>query len=143
LHDALVPKLTEAKLTATAAVENQALPAVVWLSASGVGFDRSAWQALSDAAQAEAERLTVDLDRAAPPRSQGELFGSGWKWDSPQHVAEALRAVGHAVADTDDDTLAAIDHPLAALLRDYRAAKKLATTYGPKWLKGSCRSGRI
>jgi hypothetical protein len=143
LHDALTPKLAAAGLTDTAAIENRALPAVAWLASSGVGFDRAAWLALADGAQAEAERLAGELDRAAPPRSQGELFGSGWKWDSPQHVAEALQAVGHAVADTDDDTLAAIDHPLAGLLRDYRAAKKLATTYGGKWLKGAYRDGRV
>jgi DNA polymerase-1 len=143
LHDALVPKLAEAKLAGTAAMENRALPAVAWLSSSGVGFDRAAWLALADGALAGADRLAAELDRAAPPRSQGEMFGSGWKWDSPQHVAEALRAVGHSVAGTDDDTLAAIDHPLAALLRDYRAARKLASTYGATWLKGSDRDGRV
>jgi DNA polymerase-1 len=143
LHDALAAKLAAANLTDAAAIENRALPAVAWLAAAGVGFDRAAWQALADGARAEAERLAGELDRAAPPRSQGEMFGSGWKWDSPQHVAEALRAVGHAVEGTDDDTLAAIDHPLAALLRDYRAARKLATTYGPAWLKNSCRDGRV
>jgi DNA polymerase-1 len=143
LHNVLMPKLAAAGLTETAAIENRALPAVAWLSSSGVGFDRAAWLALADGAQAEAERLAGELDRAAPPRAQGELFGSGWKWDSPQHVAAALAAVGQAVAGTDDDTLAALDHPLAALLRDYRAAKKLATTYGAKWLKGSDRDGRV
>jgi DNA polymerase-1 len=71
------------------------------------------------------------------------MFGSGWKWDSPQHVAEALKAVECDVADTDDNTLAALDHPLAALLRDYRAAKKRAGTYGPGWLKGSYAGGRV
>jgi DNA polymerase I-like protein with 3'-5' exonuclease and polymerase domains len=143
LHDALVPKLAEAKLTDTAAIENGAVPAAAWLSSSGVGFDKAAWLALADGAQAETERLAGELDRAAPPRPQGELFGSGWKWDSPQHVAEALRAIGRPVADTDDDTLAALDHPLAVLLRDYRAAQKLATTYGATWLKGSDRGGRV
>jgi hypothetical protein len=135
--------LAEAGLTDTSDIENRALPAVVWLTSSGVGFDRNSWQALAEAARAESERLASELDRAAPPRSQGEMFGSGWKWDSPQHVAEALQAVGHVVEDTHDNTLATIDHPLAALLRDYRAAQKLASTYGVKWLKESYRDGRI
>jgi DNA polymerase I-like protein with 3'-5' exonuclease and polymerase domains len=143
LHDALVPKLTEAGLAAAASIENRVVPAVVWLSSSGVEFDRVAWQGLADSAKAEAERLTAELDRAAPARTQGEMFGTGWKWDSPQHVAEALQAIGHAVADTHDNTLAAIGHPLAALLRDYRAAQKLAKTYGPNWGKGAYRDGRI
>jgi DNA polymerase-1 len=143
LHHALAPKLEAAGLTEAAAIENRALPAVAWLAAVGVGFDRDCWRALAETAEAEAERLAGDLDRAAPPRSQGELFGSGWRWDSPQHVAEALKAVGCEVADTDDNTLAGIDHPLAALLRDYRAAKKLATTYGPKWLTKGYAGGRV
>src|SRR4029077_3361095 len=54
-----------------------------------------------------------------------------------------LKAVGHVVEGTDDDTLAAIDHLLAALLRDYRAMKKLNSTYGGKWVKKSYTGGRI
>jgi DNA polymerase I-like protein with 3'-5' exonuclease and polymerase domains len=143
LHDALTPKLAEAELTETAAIEHAALPALAWLSAAGVGFDTDAWLTLATEAAAEAERLSGELDRLAPPPSQPELFGSGWKWTRPKHVAAALAAVGHPVEHADDNTLAAIDHPLAALLRDYRAAKKRAGTYGPHWLKGSYAGGRI
>jgi DNA polymerase-1 len=143
LHNALVPKLAAAGLTGAAAIENRAVPAVAWLAAAGVAFDRAAWQALADDARAEADRLAGELDLAAPPRAQGELFGSGWKWDSPKDVAAALQAVGCAVPGTDDDTLAALDHPLAARLRDYRAAKKRATTYGSQWLKNSYAGGRV
>jgi DNA polymerase-1 len=143
LHDALAPKLAEAKLTDAAAIENRALPAVAWLASAGVAFDKDAWQALATEAAAEAERLEGELDAVAPKRAQGEMFVSGWKWDSPQHVAEALKAIGNPVAGTADDTLAALDHPLAGLLRDYRSAKKRATTYGPKWLKGSDWRGRV
>jgi DNA polymerase-1 len=113
------------------------------LAEAGVGFDKGWWDALAAEAHVEADRLAAELDRAAPPRAQGEMFGSGWKWDSPDHVKGALAAVGCGVEDTDDNTLAAVDHPLAALLRDYRAAKKLTTTYGAKWLKGSYRGGRV
>jgi DNA polymerase-1 len=71
------------------------------------------------------------------------MFGSGWKWDSPKDVAAALKAAGCAVPNTDDDTLAALDLPLANLLRHYRAAKKRATTYGPQWLKNSYAASRV
>jgi DNA polymerase-1 len=143
LHDALAPKLAAAGLTGAAAIENRAVPALAWLAAAGVAFDRAAWHALADDARAEADRLAGELDRAAPPRAQGELFGSGWKWDSPKDVAAALKAVGCDVPGTDDDTLAALGHPLAKHLRDYRAAKKRSTTYGPQWLKGSYRDCRV
>src|SRR5262249_13343104 len=64
-------------------------------------------------------------------------------WDSTRDVAEALAAVGSPVEDTDDNTLAGLDHPLAGRLRDYRAAKKLAGTYGLKWLEYVAAGGRI
>ncbi len=143
LHDALAPKLADAGLSEAAAIENRALPAVAWLSSTGVAFDRGCWRTLAGDAQAEADRLTAELDRSAPPRAQGELFGSGWKWDSTQHVQEALAAVGCPVEDTDENTLAALDHPLAGLLRDYRAARKLTGTYGLKWLEHVGADGRI
>jgi DNA polymerase I-like protein with 3'-5' exonuclease and polymerase domains len=143
LDTALTARLADVGLAAAAAIENRALPAVTWLASSGVGFDRPVWEALATGATVEAERLAGELDAVAPARAQGEMFGSGWKWDSPSDVAEALAAVGCPVADTHDATLAALDHPLATLLRDYRAAKKLATTYGPAWLKGGYAGGRV
>jgi DNA polymerase I-like protein with 3'-5' exonuclease and polymerase domains len=143
LHTVLTTKIADAKLTEAVAIENAALPAVAWLSGAGVGFDRNAWQALTVEAKAEAERLTAELDRLAPPRPQ-EFFGSGWKWDSPKDIMTALALAGcGGLKNTADDTLAALDHPLAALLRDYRAATKRSTTYGSTWLKGSYHDGRV
>jgi DNA polymerase-1 len=143
LHDVLRAKLAAARMTEAAAIENAALPAVAWLAGAGVGFDKACWDGLAAAAQGESEQLAAELDCVAPQRTQPEMFGSGWKWDSPEHVKEALAAVGLPVADTHDNTLAAVDHPLAALLRDYRAATKLATTYGPGWVKDSYAQGRV
>src|SRR5262249_34669281 len=42
-----------------------------------------------------------------------------------------------------DETLARIDHPLAALLRDYRAATKRVGTYGADWLQHVAGDGRV
>lgn len=143
LHAALKSKLDAEKLSPAAAIENEAVPPCVWLATTGVGFDRDGWAALTTEASAEAERLSAALDAAAPPRSQGELFGPGWKWDSPQHVAEALKAVGCPVENTHDDTLAALDHPLAGLLRKYRGVQRLVGTYGAAWLDFVAQDGRV
>jgi DNA polymerase-1 len=142
LDMALMDKLKKAGLNEAAAIECGALPAVTWLASGGVGFDRPSWDALAEGAAAEADRLSHELDQIAPP-PPGELFDGGWKWDSPADVTAAFKAVGCDLADTHDSTLAALDHSLATALREYRAAKKLATTYGSGWLKDGYVDGRV
>ena len=83
------------------------------------------------------------LDEVAPARDGYLTCAGGWEWDSPQQVLDALRLLGFDVADTNDDTLAGITHPLAALLREYRSAGKLVSTYGPGWAGNGLYAGRI
>jgi DNA polymerase-1 len=142
LFEALDGKLKEAGLSDVTDIERRCLPAVVWLADSGVGFDSSAWNALAEEATKNAEALAGELDAAAPERSGHLSMGSQWLWDSPQQVKEAFHALGHDLESTDDDALAGIDHPLASLLRRYRAAQKLVTTYGTDWPKNLI-DGRI
>jgi DNA polymerase-1 len=143
LYEALVPKVRQAGLADTVAIEERALPAFVWMRGAGAPFDRAAWQALADEARREAEDLARRLDEAAPARP-GFLTRSGaFEWDSPQQAQEALALLGHAVGNTDDETLARIGHPLADLLRQYRAATKRGGTYGADWLQHVAADGRI
>jgi DNA polymerase-1 len=44
---------------------------------------------------------------------------------------------------TDDDALATVSHPLAELVRKYRAARKRASTYGTEWLQHVSPDGRV
>ena len=48
--------------------------------------------------------------------------------------AGAFQELGITLESTDDGALAAIDHPLAALLRDFRGLSKRVGTYGRAWL---------
>ena len=112
------------------------------MASAGVPFDRAAWQALADGAARDATRIAADLDAAAPPKIDG-LFGGVWNWDSPDQVREALAAAGCVIESTRDDELAAVGHPLAALVRDYRDARKRQTTYGADWVKHIAADGRI
>src|SRR4029453_11479683 len=41
------------------------------------------------------------------------------------------------------EALARVDHPMAALLRDHRAAQKRVTTYGTDWSKHAAEDRRI
>ena len=112
------------------------------MSGGGVPFDQNRWRALAAIAKADAERLRCALDQAALAKPDG-LFDGAWNWDSPAQVIEAFRLAGHRIAATGDNVLAMVDHPLAALLREYRDARKRESTYGEAWLRHVANDGRI
>jgi DNA polymerase-1 len=144
LHDVLAPKLAEADLTGTATLENRTLPAVAWMAGAGVAFDRDGWLALAGEARSEADRLEALLNALAPERyDETSTRPVGWNWSSPKQVMEALAELGVGVVNTTDEVLAEVGHPVAGLLRGYRAAKKLATTYGEGWLRTGYSDGRV
>jgi DNA polymerase-1 len=143
LYEALQPEVEKAGLADAVRVEERALPAFAWLALAGAPFDRAAWQALADEARREAAELSQRLDEAAPPRSGYLSTAGAWSWDSPQQVKEALEAAGCPVENTEDETLAGIQHPLADLLRQYRAAMKRVGTRGDEWVRHAADDGRI
>lgn len=143
LHDALTAKVNDAGLADVADLEMRCLPAIVWLAGAGVAFDKDAWLALEAEADAEAFRLGKELDALAPPPPAPDLMGGGWNWDSPQQVKEAFAAAGCPMGDTTDETLARTGYPLAALLREYREARKRCTAFGKDWLKHVAEDGRV
>jgi DNA polymerase-1 len=143
LLDATNAKLKEAGLLDVADIERRCLPAVVWMGSKGVAFDREACQALAQQAEADLRRLRNQLDETAPP-VPGSLNGcSGWNWDSPVRCKEILALLGFKLESSAYEALATVDHPLADLLRQYRAASKLVTSYGRKLLDHVSPDGRI
>jgi DNA polymerase I-like protein with 3'-5' exonuclease and polymerase domains len=151
LLGALTAKAKLAALDRAAEIERRCLPAVAWLSSSGVSFDKDAWLALAVEAVQRAESLARQLDAAVPQRPagarpkgmRGQGGNSSWNWRSPRQVQEVFALLNVRLKRTDDDALAGVDHPAAALLREYRSASKLATTYGPDWFKDSFHGGRL
>ena len=143
LLEVLTRETQEAKLAPVVSIEKRCLPALVWAGGKGVGFDCETWQRLASTAEAEANRLREELNRRAPSRPEAALFADPWHWDSPPQVKEVLAIVGCVVEKTDDDTLAGLSHPLAALLREYRGANKKVKTYGKDWLKHVTDDGRV
>jgi DNA polymerase-1 len=143
LYQALAGKIREAGLERVAEIEERCLPALVWVSSAGVAFDVAEWRKLAQDAEAEAQDLLGQLDAAAP-RRDGFLDQEGaWDWNSSAQVKEALKAAGCGLESTADEVLAKANHPLADLLRRYRAARKLVTTYGTDWLQHVGADGRI
>jgi DNA polymerase-1 len=143
LTQSLQVKIDEAKLTQAAEIEQRCLPALVWLARSGVNFNQDTWSQLAQEAERDAQRLSEELDAAAPPTLQRGMFGGERNWDSPEQVKQALLAAGYPVENTDDDTLARANHPFAELVREYRDARKRCTTYGRDWLKHVRQDGRV
>lgn len=141
LLDALLPKLEGAGLVQTADIESRCVPAVAWMSGKGVAVDRGAWEALVRRATTEAEELSRQMADIAPV-APGEMFAS-WNWASPTDMVRLFRALDFEVKSSDDGTLAGIDHPLAGLLRKYREATKLTSTYGAEWLRWVRADGRV
>jgi DNA polymerase I-like protein with 3'-5' exonuclease and polymerase domains len=143
LWEALTAKVKEAGLVAVAEIEQRCLPAVVWMARTGPRLDQDAWQSLARAAGDEADRLREELHRAAPSRTRPAKAPEPWNWNSPHQVKEALALAGCQVDNTQAETLAATDHPLAQLLLRHRTASKRATTYGTKWLAHVADDGRV
>jgi DNA polymerase-1 len=143
LQRILAAKIQEAGLTDVARTEQRCLPALVWMGGKGVGFDVAACQSLALEAEINVERIRKELDSAAP--SIPELFDgcSSWNWNSPQQVKRAMALVGFNLESTADEVLATVGHPLADLLRQYRAAAKLATSYGRSLLENLSPDGRV
>jgi DNA polymerase I-like protein with 3'-5' exonuclease and polymerase domains len=140
LREVMEPAISAAKLGPVVELEMRALPTVVWAAVAGVAVDRGAWQAIAAAAKTEATTLRERLDAEAP--NAGDLFG-GRNWNSPDQVKTAFADLGIGLESTDDNALAAVDHPLAGLVREYRVAEKRAGTYGVEWLKHVAPDGRV
>src|SRR5262249_55987741 len=127
LYDVLAAALEADGLLATAALEHQALPAMVWLESSGLPIDEAAWNALGVDAAAEVADLDARLAVALPNVHLG----------SPQQVIAAFAERGIDLDDTQNATLKdnAERHPAIDLVRRRRHAGKRASTYGVKYLK--------
>jgi DNA polymerase-1 len=139
VYPLLLRDIDAAGLRAVADLEERCLPAVLWLSGAGVAFDREAWLHLASNAEQEAETLGKQLAKLAPPKRDG----SPWNFNSPKQVTEMFTLLGIELESTGEDALAAIEHPMADTLCRYRAAAKLAGTYGRAWLDFIGDDGRI
>ncbi len=135
LYAPLAAKIKTAKLERIAIIESRAVPAFIWLITSGTPFDADAWSSLATESEEHERSLIERLDEISPSRD-GCLSGAGaWNWRSPDEVAAAFAVLGFHLDSTDDAALAGVDHPLAALLREYRSTSQLVKTFGRSYLE--------
>lgn len=140
LREVLLPKIREARLEAVCDLEQRCLPALVSMSLHGVAVDAERWVQLAEEAEQRQKELEAQLNNLALT-TDGLSKGSR-NWNSPAQVKQAFDGLGITLEDTADDTLATLDHPLAALLREYRALAKRTSAYGRDWLK-HIENGRV
>jgi DNA polymerase I-like protein with 3'-5' exonuclease and polymerase domains len=143
LAERLQHQIVAAGLNQVAQIEMAALPAWVWLARSGVLIDRDAWHRQAEDADRRLAEATAELERLAPQRRGGHDEAKGWNWDSPKQVKAALELLGFNTKRTDDEALAALDHPFAQAVRKRRAAKHYVGHYGHKALRWIASDGRI
>jgi DNA polymerase-1 len=127
LRDALEDALAKDDLSGVTALEFAALPAVVWMEATGVPFDVTAWTALRD----DAEATLATLDRALATALPGVNV------DSPAQLITALAGCGITIPNAQEATLRPVvdQHAAIALVLQRKDAKKRVSTYGDSYLR--------
>ncbi len=116
--------LSAAGLYRAADIEFRCVKALAWLELAGVAFDARRWLNRAEQDEAALRRLAGTLDERA------RALGRAVNWASAQHVKAVFRDVDIALPDTRAATLKQIDHPIAALLLDYKEMAKRVSTYG-------------
>jgi DNA polymerase-1 len=149
LYEPLTAAIEKAGLECVASLENRAVPAFVWLAATGAPFDAGAWETLTIEAIAKVAEIEKELNALAPskpiPASSSKKVistAAEWNWRSWQQVKAIFALLGIDLPSTGDEVLATIAHPLAALLRQHRHAAQLVKAFGRSWLP-FVDSGRI
>jgi DNA polymerase-1 len=143
LLEKLLEQIDQAGLKKVADLEMTALPTWVWLACSGTPVDREAWQAQAR----EAEKLLTtarDESLALAPKRAAELEGiTSWNWNKPADVLEAVKMLGLEPKSTQDEDLAALDHPFAEAVRRFRSAAFHVSHYGEEALRWVASDDRI
>ena len=118
-------------------LERRVAPAMVWMAAAGVPIDEGALNDYRERMKAEVAKALEELHQIACEHPEG----GSWNWNSWQQILRAFRLLGVKLPDTTKETLAALDHPLAAALLEYRNAKKRLDVCS-QWL-GRAHEGRV
>jgi DNA polymerase I len=141
LAEQLQAALDAATLQQAADIEHRCLPALAWMELTGMPIDEAAWLARAaeetHRAQALEAQMYALLGREYPNGKVLHLSNEPTvNWNSPEQVMEVFRMRGHALDNTNSQSLTTLlgTEPLAEALLEYREAKKRAGTYGKSWL---------
>ena len=134
LFQILDRKINEADLSRAAKIEQDCLPAMIWLANSGVAFNTVAWNTRVLGAGSEANSLLVRVHEEACACFGGPPATGTWPWNS--------QPGGDKSTTTSDDSLTNLPPQLAALVQRSRSAMARVSMYGYEWPK-HLHAGRI
>lgn len=126
--------LTEAGLTKVAELEMALAPVVVDMEAAGFPVDRSAFEAIASKAEGG---MTAAMGRVRDAVGDPHINPA-----SPAQLLAALNRLGFPIEDTSAEVLAAVDHPAARAILEYRDLEKTAQQ-ARALLKAAGADGRI
>ncbi|MBS1811612.1 MAG: bifunctional 3'-5' exonuclease/DNA polymerase [Acidobacteria bacterium] len=136
LREKLQEKLDELELMQVAKLEFDCVNAMAGMELAGIYLDADCWRAQVAQTKAAydqaAAKLQKELSAGAPQMSLFEEATSSINLDSPTQIREALGRLGIKVESTSEWRLhnLAREHPVIALLLDYRGLSKSLSAYG-------------
>ena len=150
LRERLTEELLEADLLETMELESRCLFGIVAMSVAGVPFDEWRWLRRVSEDDRNSGRALERLETLAL-----ECGGHGINWNSGPQIKELFLRRGHALANTQRDTLARLTDPVAKALVGYKEAASAVSRYGadfarvvdgrifPSWHQIGAASGRM
>lgn len=147
LRTVLRQKLIDNGLVKIAKIEFDAILPEAAIELAGFRLDRAAWMQLAnDNAGKEAAYKTALLQNLPHPAGQEALPGflPDINLQSPKQMLQALHRMGVNVANTNEGTLAMVDHPVVKMILDYREYAQCGKSFGASYLSNvSVATGRV
>lgn len=146
LCDVLSQQLSEQDLIDTALLEFAFVRPVSEMELAGVFINQNKWRQIIEEARRQADGFAQAVSRElSPVAEQNSLFGASViNIDSPDQLLAAFKRLGFEIPNADQKVLKNVQHPVAKSILDYRAYKKLISTYGEVILKKINRTtGRL
>ncbi|MEK7595540.1 MAG: DNA polymerase [Patescibacteria group bacterium] len=143
--------LQKEDLVKVARLEFSTVRVVAEMELRGLAIDAIKWKSVIVGLQKKRDELAAKIQETIRPLykiQQMDLFGGAAdviNLNSQQQLLELFNdKLGLAVASTGDSVLEFVNHPVAALMREYRAHEKLISAFGESILeKINKRTGRI
>jgi DNA polymerase-1 len=134
--EARVARVEQRGQRKVARLECLVLRAFAALEHRGMPIRRARWQELVDEEKRAAAAARERIFALAGDHVARDLFGTPELNLDAEHEVRGLlgRVLGHAIDDTSRATLAALRHPLADALLQWRESQKIVTTYGDAFL---------